>query len=469
MLSPFKDFLIFVRKQFPLRRVVKGDQKRKQFLLHILLIGLVILAFVAFCVKLNAFIFSSPQEGLVPFIIFLFLCFFLFLLMLSYFGHTNVSSYLFITFLLFSAFYTSYRFAADSGQALLMYSLAIIISGILISSRFAFLITIIIVAGLSAIEYLHIGNFISPDTTWRKTLPSVGKIIVFNTTLAVIGIVAWLSNREIEKALKLAQDSERALKQERDLLEIKVEERTRELRQAQFEKMSQLYRFAEIGKQTAGFLHDLASPISLVSLNIHRLNDKNQQKELENIDILLKRALQGTKYLENFVLTARKQFQQQDIRKTVSLNNEIKQVIHLLQYKANKNKVKILFHPQKQIKLFTNQIKFNQIIMNLLSNAIDAYEPSELQKKREINLSLETTDKNIVLRVQNWGKEINKDDLQKIFDPFFTTKKPDKGTGLGLSITREIIEFNFGGTITVKSDNENGTIFTIYLPKKYPV
>ncbi len=66
------------------------------------------------------------------------------------------------------------------------------------------------------------------------------------------------------------------------------------------------------------------------------------------------------------------------------------------------------------------------------------------------------------MKIENRGKPIPLDDVQRIFDPFYTTK--DSGTGLGLTLVKKIVE-DHHGSISLKSD-EQGTLFTIWLPTK---
>jgi two-component system NtrC family sensor kinase len=101
--------------------------------------------------------------------------------------------------------------------------------------------------------------------------------------------------------------------------------------------------------------------------------------------------------------------------------------------------------------------KLNQVIMNLLTNAIQAIPGkgvitiTTIKKENEINLSIKDT-----------GTGIAKEIFEKIFEPFFTTKEVGKGTGLGLSISYGIIQEHHG-TMSVES-NENGSEFTVHLP-----
>jgi signal transduction histidine kinase len=69
----------------------------------------------------------------------------------------------------------------------------------------------------------------------------------------------------------------------------------------------------------------------------------------------------------------------------------------------------------------------------------------------------------IEIRIRDNGPGIQPSDLNHVFDPFFTTKQPGKGTGLGLSVSFMIIE-KLGGTLSVSSGEEGGTIFRVTLP-----
>ena len=333
-------------------------------------------------------------------------------------------------------------------------------AGILLGTIPAFITTAFVSIAIILFSYLEILSFIHPKRTEGiRIADSFVNVII----LTIIAIVSWLSNRETEKSLKRARASEKELKKERDQLEIKVEERTRELKQAQLEKMTQLHRFAEIGRLTSGFLHDLVSPISLVSLNLHRLNRESQQKEMAQINTLLKRAMTGTRYLENFVISARKQLQNHEIHKVFSLNKEVKHVIKLLSYKINTSRVKIILESSDVVKAYGNPIKFNQIAMNLILNAIDAYDETQ-KENRIVKINIKNGNKTSELSVQDFGIGIAKENLNKVFDPFFTTKSSNHGTGIGLSITQDIVKQNFHGKIFVSSSKKGGTIFIVRFP-----
>ena len=105
--------------------------------------------------------------------------------------------------------------------------------------------------------------------------------------------------------------------------------------------------------------------------------------------------------------------------------------------------------------------QIQQVILNLLNNAIDA-----IGKGGVITVSSRYLPKTeqVEIAVADTGKGMSEAEMSKIFDPFFTTKGVGKGTGLGLSISYSIIE-KLGGKISVQSELGKGTTFTLTLPK----
>lgn len=106
--------------------------------------------------------------------------------------------------------------------------------------------------------------------------------------------------------------------------------------------------------------------------------------------------------------------------------------------------------------------QLNQVFMNLLVNAAQA-----IEERGVITLRSGHCDGEVWIEVQDTGKGIDQDGLNKIFDPFFTTKPVGKGTGLGLSVSFSIIEKHHG-RIEVESAVGKGTTFRVWLPVEQP-
>jgi len=450
------------------------EDARKEFILNILLLGVVFLSAIA-VVSAKVTFSQALQRGsvykglpgeIVAAIALIFLAFYFF----SRAGLHRQVSILFIAVFLLPALYTSYIWGADVPQALLVYALVIVIAGILVSTKFAFIMTIFISTSLLVISYLQIQGSILVNSLWRNQPPHIMDTGVFLATLIIVAVVSWLFNREIEKALRRARGSEKALKKERDMLEVKVEERTKELKKAHLEKMFHLYRFADFGRLASGLFHDLVNPLTTVSLNLEQLQTKGfgaRQRKLNNdAKKLVGRAVSGTKQMRKFVNSIKKQIQKQEVKTNFILCEEIKQAIDILDHKANEAKVKIHFVRETKVRNFGNPIRFNQLVTNLVSNAIDSYQKVRRRKNREVMARLAKKKNRAILTVQDFGSGIPKKNLNKLFDPFFTTKSIEQGTGLGLSICKDIVEKEFGGKIKVESKEGDGCTFTVEFPLK---
>jgi two-component system, NtrC family, sensor kinase len=106
--------------------------------------------------------------------------------------------------------------------------------------------------------------------------------------------------------------------------------------------------------------------------------------------------------------------------------------------------------------------KLNQVLMNILNNAI--YAVSDMKEKGTITITTLEETSHIILKIRDNGIGIPEEIKTKIFEPFFTTKDVGQGVGLGLSIVYNIIETHHG-EINVTSRPEQGTEFIITLPK----
>lgn len=121
--------------------------------------------------------------------------------------------------------------------------------------------------------------------------------------------------------------------------------------------------------------------------------------------------------------------------------------------------LKINFHTDLQISdlsLSIDPIKMRQALLNILRNAYEAVSVNGC-----IHFVASTEDNSLIFKIKDNGCGISPDDLSTLFQPFVTHKK--EGTGLGLTITKQIIEAH-GGTISVESTPDTGTVFTIVLP-----
>jgi signal transduction histidine kinase len=443
-------------------RAEHEDSARREFILNVILTSVVFLVAMLDLFILYFTIVEGAEYRGVPLGIFTtFLAVFLILYLISRIGYFLVASHLFIIGFFTIIAYAAYVWGPNLPVALLGFALLITMSSVLISTRFAFAVSIIVVFYLITLGYFEPVLSVDPQLQWNQLHFKKNDAIQYSLLLLIITVIAWLSNREIERPLMRARKSEAALKNERDLLETKVHQRTEELRLAQFEKMVNLYRFAELGRLSSGIFHDLINPLNALSLNIKELAHKINI-DMPDTKAYLDRALVAGEKMEQFIKALKSQTRTDSENVSFTINDEIKKALDLLQYKAHAAKVNIEFTAKSLIVLYGNPLLIHQVATNLVSNAIDSFSSEAIVINRTVAVSLQQKGSTAVIQVRDYGPGIPEHILPHIFDPFFTTKPQVKGTGLGLTTTKSIVEKDLRGKISLKTKPGHGTVCTEY-------
>jgi signal transduction histidine kinase len=444
-------------------RQTNEDGRRKELILNILLLFSSVAFFIINIIRIIDYIIYTNRRGLPLEITSIIFIFFAFLLWLSRKGWLKTASTLLVATFALPMIYSVFTWGADLPEAFLLAILVIILSGILLGARSAFISTGLISLIMIFVTEQQALGLIKVADYWRSEPIQLGDALAYAVLLFIIATVAWLFCREINHSLKRARLSEDLLREERDSLEIKVEARTQELLNLEAEKIKQLYRLAEFGRLSSGIFHDLINPLTAVSLNLEQIKTETDNKVI-SAKSYLNQALLATNKMADLITSIKKQIARESSVYLFSLNQEIEQTIQILSYKARRAQVNIAFISEEEIKIEGDAIKFGQIITNLLANAIEACEETEV---KEIILNLKLLENVIEIIVQDSGSGIAPENLTKIFARFFSTKKiTGRGLGLGLAMTKEIIEKDFAGIIGVHSELNHGTTFTINFPEQ---
>jgi two-component system C4-dicarboxylate transport sensor histidine kinase DctB len=349
----------------------------------------------------------------------------------------------------------AYRWSIELPQAEVTYTLAIVMAGVLLGSQAGLTVAGITTLVIITLAYTQSYGIIRPNLNWIHTLSQAGDVVGFVVVFIVISLVSWLSNREIDRSLKRARASEAALIKERDNLEIAVVQRTQQLEQTQAERILELQRFAEFGRLTSGLLHDLVNPLTSASLSLE-LIDKEERTHL------VQQAQDNVQHLERYVEAARKQLQKESQVRSFDLTAETTQAASILARRAGLAKV-VLDLPKTTVRLHGDPVKFNQLVTNLIANAIDSYIEQDIPStKRTVRVQAERSSGGVTLSVTDWGGGISPDVLPCIFKPFYSTKH-GRGTGIGLAMVKEIVEDDFSGSIKATSSARSGTRFIVRL------
>ncbi|MBA3012494.1 MAG: GHKL domain-containing protein [Desulfobacula sp.] len=229
-------------------------------------------------------------------------------------------------------------------------------------------------------------------------------------------------------------------------------------------------KLATIGELAAGIAHEINNPVAIMVEEAGWIEDLLEEEDLKgaaNLDEF-KRALtqintQGKRCKEithKLLSFARKT---DSTVNDVQINDAIREIVSLTAQMARYNNVIIEENLNEGIPYIRiSPSELQQVILNLLNNAIDAMEKSGGIIKIETKIS-QLEKNHLVISIEDNGPGIPKDNLNRIFDPFFTTKAVGKGTGLGLSICYGIIQ-KMGGKIDVHSEVGLGTKFRIWIP-----
>lgn len=437
------------------------DIRRKEFILNILLVGtLVLCLLLGISILLSHIIPEDSYSGISPVLFSGISLFFSSLLYLSRKKYVSVASYGFVGLYFLATVYGTYQWSFTPPMIILVTMVTIVISSILISSRFGFILTVIMSCIVAIITYLQIHQYIPLDLYWRNDPLLVKDALQMALLLFLVSGISWLSNRETEKSLDRALASEQDLVIERNLLELKVEERTRDLKLSQEKALHQIGYLAEFGKISSGVFHDLMNPLNTVIAHIDRLSETDTAAH-ETKDYLRK-AVIASKRMGHYLETIKKSIKPSDLIQSFSPEKEIHDALDLLGHKARLAQATIVVTAAPSITLIGNALRFHQVALNLISNAIDAVQDLEIENKN-IYLELHQKEHVVVFSVTDFGKGIIPSNLTTVFNPSFTTKN-NAGIGLGLATVKSIIETEFHGSISVTSTPDQGTLFCVTIP-----
>ncbi|MDH5371244.1 MAG: HAMP domain-containing histidine kinase, partial [Gammaproteobacteria bacterium] len=228
-------------------------------------------------------------------------------------------------------------------------------------------------------------------------------------------------------------------------------------------------KLASIGQMAAGIGHEINNPLNnilsystLISRNISKnaadIDAKNFANLQHDIDSLRNETLRASEIIKGILNFARQMPPQLS---TFSIKEWLEKSISLVQQTAKTHHIEIKLHYAGDDVFDGDQAQLQQVIINLLINAIQASEDNAI-----ININVICDSQQIEVTIQDEGHGIKEEDLSKIFDPFFTTKEEGDGSGLGLSISLGIIESHQGSLIIKNNADVRGTTATLILPKQ---
>lgn len=372
----------------------------------------------------------------------------------------KVAAWLLIVFYAHLAFAIALLWGINVPVGVLTFGFVIILAAVLLGASYILPVTFGVIALLSFVQVANTLGVVTSDTSSLALPSNFGDVVSYGIIFLIIALVSWLSRRQIEQALKQALKAEAAVAREKKLLAVRLEQRTRELRETQLQEMRHLYRFAELGQISTVVLHELSNYLTVLTLDIDDIQQRHHQSQA------VVRAKESIGYLDAMVRQVKRQLRTSHTSKEFSVLDVLIDTVDGLQSKAIKAGVKLELQPpvrRRSTKVMGDPLRLSQIVIIIVSNAIESYAAKRSRADvSRVVVDVEVMDDVVRIGVCDWGVGISVAKRQQLFEPFSSGKKG--GLGIGLFVTRQMIQTHFNGRVWL-DDQTDCTKFVIELPR----
>ncbi len=277
----------------------------------------------------------------------------------------------------------------------------------------------------------------------------------------LLAMVFWFSSRKAMTRLLFSQQESAQLRALNIRLQREIAERERVEKTLQVaeQSLAQSSKLAALGEMSAAVSHELNQPLAAMKtylagarLLVQRRRMDEAVSSFQRIDDLIERMGAITRQLKSYARKGADSFAPVDTRDAVT------SALAMMEPQLRTRHVAITrAMPTEPAMILGDRMRLEQVIINLLRNALDATK-GEDDPSVDVLLTVGDT---IRLSVRDNGPGI--DDLDALFEPFYTTKQPGDGVGLGLAISSGIVN-ELGGRLTAHNAPEGGAVFEVQLP-----
>jgi C4-dicarboxylate-specific signal transduction histidine kinase len=325
---------------------------------------------------------------------------------------------------------------------------------------------------LSTLAVLYF--FIPPFRSWNVKPEDIPFFLTFvGCELVANWLISW--RKRTEDSLRRARDElevrvgERTVELERAnqalLSQIAEQKRTEAALQVTRTELARVVRITTIGGLTASIAHEVNQPLAAVVANADACVAwlSRQDPNLVEARAAAERTTQGATRASEVIVRIRSLISKATPeRARVQINETVKEALALADGQAFRNNVAVVIELAPDLPVVLgDSIQLQQVILNLLMNAIEAM-TGVTDRPRKLMVRSQIQDNGLIcVSVQDSGIGLSPEVMGRLFEPFFTTRS--KGIGMGLPISRSIIEAH-GGSLWAESASSQGSIFQFTLP-----
>ncbi len=277
----------------------------------------------------------------------------------------------------------------------------------------------------------------------------------------LLALLFWAASRKTASRLVFFQRESAELRALNVALQREIAERQKVEKNLEVaeQTVAQTSKLAALGEMSAAVSHELNQPLAAMKtylagarLLLQRKRPDEALSSFQRIDDLIERMGAITRQLKSYARKGSDAFEPVDTRASVSA------ALAMMEPQLKTRHVEISRTlPSDAPLIFGDRLRLEQVIINLLRNALDA---TKSVRDPRIDVILAAGDE-MTLTVRDNGKGI--EDLDSLFEPFYTTKQPGDGVGLGLAISSGIVN-DLGGRLTARNGANGGAVFEVRLP-----
>jgi PAS domain S-box-containing protein len=219
-------------------------------------------------------------------------------------------------------------------------------------------------------------------------------------------------------------------------------------------------RLASIGRLAAGVAHEIGNPVTAIACLAQNLHSETRDREaLEASGAIIEQTRRISDIVQSLVSFSHGGSSlSTGTFVTLAVRECVDEAMRLVRLSRAAKAAELRNECDPQVLIDADRPRFVQVLVNLLTNAIDASAP-----RARVLVSCDMLGEQALVHVRDEGEGIDEEIMAQIFEPFVTTKPPGRGTGLGLSVVYRIVN-DHGGNIQIDSVRGRGTVVTVSLP-----